>query len=74
MKWCMYDAPIHFCCTINTLSEKRYKSCHWGCTFSKDKLLSIVGANRYILGAEMYILGGNIYILGGNMYILSTNM
>jgi len=32
-----------------TLSEKRYKSCHWGCTFSKGKLLSILCANLYIL-------------------------
>jgi len=25
----------------HTLSEKRHKSFHWGCTFSKSKLLSI---------------------------------
>jgi len=25
--------------------KKRYKSCHKGCTFSKGKLLSILGAN-----------------------------
>jgi len=34
--------------------KKRYKSCHWGCTFSKGKLLSILGANMYIC-ANMYI-------------------
>jgi len=44
--------------------KKRYKSGHWGCTFSKGKLLSIVGANMYILGANMSILGD----LGANMY------
>jgi len=52
--------------------KKRYKSCHWGCTFSKGKLLSIFGANMYILGANMYILGANVYILGANMYVLSN--
>jgi len=31
-----------------TLSEKRYKGCHLGCTFSKGKLLSILGANMDI--------------------------
>jgi len=56
-----------------TLSEKRYKSCHWGCTFSKGKLLSILGANMYISGANLYILGANKYILGANMYILGAN-
>jgi len=40
-----------------TLSEKRYKSCHWGCTYSKGKLLSISGVNMYILGVNMFILG-----------------
>jgi len=47
--------------------KKRYKSCHWGCTFLKSKLLSILDANKYIAGANMYILGPNMYILGGNM-------
>jgi len=46
----------------DTLSEKRYKSCHWGCTFSKGKLLSILGANMDIVGANMYILGANMDI------------
>jgi len=49
------------------LEIKRYKSCHWGCTFSKGKLLSISGANMYILGVNMYILDANKYILGVNM-------
>jgi len=26
---------------ICALSEKKYKSCYWGCSFSKGKLLSI---------------------------------
>jgi len=43
--------------------KKRYKSCHWGCTFSKGKLLSILGANMHILCDDMYILGANMYIL-----------
>jgi len=38
----------HFLSEQPTLSEKRYKSCHWGCTFSKGKLLSILGANMSI--------------------------
>jgi len=42
--------------------KKRYKICHWGCTFSKGKLLSILSANMYILGVNMYILGANMYI------------
>jgi len=34
---------------LKTLSEKkRYKSCYWGCTFSKGKLLSTFGANMEI--------------------------
>jgi len=45
-----------------TLRKKRYKSCHWGCTFSKGKLLYILGVNMYILGANKYILGANMYI------------
>jgi len=40
-----------------SLAEKRYESCHW--TFSKGKLLSLLGANMYILdddiSADMYI-------------------
>jgi len=50
--------------------KKRYKSCHWGCTFSKGKLLSILGANNmFILSVNMYILGADMYILGADMYI-----
>jgi len=52
-----------------TRSEKKYESCHWGCTYSKGKLLSILGANMYILGL-ICMLGANMYILGVNMYIL----
>jgi len=65
----------HFSYRISqhTLSEKRYKSGLWGCTFSKGKLLSILGANMYILGANIYILGVNMYILGANKYILAAN-
>jgi len=61
-------------------TEKRYKSCHWGCTFSKGKLLSILGvmyilsANMYISGANMDILCANMYISGANMDIFSVNM
>jgi len=33
------------------------------------KLLSISGANMYILGANMNNWGANMYILGVNMYI-----
>jgi len=41
---------------IYSLRKKRYKSCHWGCTFSKGKLLSILGANMYILGANVHFM------------------
>jgi len=34
----------------NTLSEKRYKSCHWGCTFSKGTLLYPKAAYWYLSG------------------------
>jgi len=47
---------------------------HWGCTFSKGKLLYISGANMSILGPNMYILGVNMYMLGDNMNILGANM
>jgi len=37
-----------------TLRKKKVqKSCHWSCTFTKGKLLAILGANKYILGANM---------------------
>jgi len=55
-----FMGPIDF----HTLSEK---SCHLGCTFSKGKLLPILGANMDILGANMYILGANMDILGASM-------
>jgi len=73
VKYCL---PKHtFCIMISyTLRKKRYKSRHWGCTFSKGNLLSILGANKDILGANMYFLISNMYILGANMYILSVNM
>jgi len=43
-------------------SQKKGISCHWGCTFSKSKLLSILGANMYIFGVNTYILGANMFI------------
>jgi len=70
-------------CTVTPLHspKKRYKSCHWGCPFSKGKRLSILVANMYISGADTYILGADVYILsvnmhisGANMYILGVNM
>jgi len=72
----------HFLMIVLCVSQKkRYKSCHWGCTFSKGTLLSILGANMYvsvantyILGADMYILSVNMYISGANMYILGVNI
>jgi len=38
-----------------SLSEKKYESCHWGCTYSKGKLLSILCANMYILGVNVHV-------------------
>ncbi len=40
-----------------TLSEKKYKSCHWGSTFSKCTLLYLLGTNMYTLGTNMDPLG-----------------
>jgi len=54
--------------------KKRNKSCHWGCTYLKDTLLSILGANMSIIDAYMYISGICMYILGANMYILGADM
>jgi len=34
--------------------KKRYKSCHWGGTFSKDTLLYLKGAYWYLNGINMY--------------------
>jgi len=51
---CFYDS-------YSPLSEKKYERCHWGYTFSKGKLLYILGSNMYILGGYMYI-GANKYI------------
>jgi len=47
--------PVKIRGHILLFQKKRYKSCHWDCTFSKAKLLSILGANMYSLGANMYI-------------------
>jgi len=33
-----------------TLRKKRYKSCHWGCTFSKGTLLYPKAAYWYLSG------------------------
>jgi len=60
---------VHFLTVCNldqicALTEKKKnESCHWGFTFSKGKLLSILGPNMYILAANMYILSVNMYIL-----------
>jgi len=43
-----------------TLRKKGTKGVS-GCTFSKCKRLSILGANMSISGANMYILGVNMY-------------
>jgi len=53
--------------------KKRYKSCHWGCTFSKGTLLYILVSEMYILAPEMYILA-QMYILAPEMYILAPEM
>jgi len=51
--------------------KKKVQICHWGCTFSKGKLLSILGANMYSLGQVLICIfsDANMYILGANMYI-----
>jgi len=66
--------------------KKRYKSCHWGCTFSKGTLLYLKGAYRYLNGTmvlapkiyistlKMYILTPKMYILAHKMYILRPKM
>jgi len=36
----------------SSLSEKRYKSCHWGGTFSKGTLLYLKGAYWYLNGTN----------------------
>jgi len=51
-----FSPHIAYITNTYTLREKRYKSCHCGCTFSIGKLLSILGANMSISGANMYIL------------------
>jgi len=64
MKQVLFSLIVfHLFISNNTLRKKRYKSCHWGCTFSKSKLLSILGANMYILSANMYISGADMYSL-----------
>jgi len=34
--------------SYTTLSDKKDKSCHWGCTFSKDTLLYLKAAYWYL--------------------------
>jgi len=78
MLQCNYKAVVWFGYLLvqnyRVQQKKRYKSCHWGCTFLKGKLLSILGANMYILSVNMYILGANMSISGANMSILGPNM
>jgi len=54
--------------------KKRYKSCHWGCTFSKGTLLYILASEMYILAPEMYILAPEMDILAHEMDILEPKM
>jgi len=57
--------------------KKRYKSCHWGCTFSKGTVLYPKAAYWYLSGTlapEMYILAPKMYILVPKMYILPHEM
>jgi len=58
--------------------KKRYKSCHWGCTFSKGTLLYPKAAYWYLSGTllanEMYILAPKMYILAHEMDILPPKM
>jgi len=36
--------------SLNVMFTLRKKSCHWGCTFSKDTLLYLKGAYWYLTG------------------------
>ncbi len=40
--------------------KKRYKSCHWGGTFSKHTLFYILHTNMYTFGSDIYLQGTNI--------------
>jgi len=60
-----------------TPSEKRYKSGHWGCTFSKGKLLCPKDTYCYlsgILAPKMYILVPKMDIFAPEMYTLTLKM
>jgi len=39
----------------DTLSEKRYKSCHWCCTFSKGTLLYPKASYWYLSGTYSHL-------------------
>jgi len=55
--------------------KKRYKSCHWGCTLSKDTLLYLKAAYLgYISAPKMYILAPKMHILAPKMHILAPEM
>jgi len=57
--------------------KKRYKSCHWGCTLSKDKLLYPKAAYWYLSGTYQHLicaLGPKMEILAPEMYTLTLKM
>jgi len=58
----MFWWSISLISTIHS-QKKRYKSCHWDCTFSKVTLLYPKAAFWYILAHEMDILAPKMYII-----------
>jgi len=59
-EWCeaggvITDKP-HLISLTEHSQKKRYKSCHWGGTFSKGTLLYLKGAYWYLNGTNMYLL------------------
>jgi len=56
-----------------TLRKKRYKSCHWGGSFSKGTLLYLKGAYWYLHGAYLYNYGTNMHPLGTKVSLLKRN-
>jgi len=52
-----------------SLSEKKYKSCHWGVTFSKGTLLYLKGA--YMHGTKVVISSTTVWFWKKKLFILS---
>jgi len=66
--YCLWKESLLLTKAAFTL-KKRYKSCHWGGTFSKGTLLYLNCAYWYLHGTYLYNYGTNMHPLGTKVYL-----